>query len=106
MNIEEYRARATKAEQVNAELKRQLDMKPKYSGFVTAVYNTLKMTRDTPNNQVIQKIKQLMVNKDLYAAGSSDRRDMNQEKKKSFEEGRKQGLLDAIEKIKKESNAL
>ncbi|WAK44998.1 hypothetical protein Fifi067_00078 [Erwinia phage Fifi067] len=96
----DYRARATKAEQANAELSAALSRRPKHDAFVEQIKVMLKLDKACPYNQVIQKIKQLTVNQELYAAGSNDRRDLNQEKKLSFEEGRKQGLLDAIEKIK------
>lgn len=97
---DDYRARATKAEQENAVLRKQL-AKPKYAGLQKTVTEMLRLPIDAPINEIARCIKYLRDNHDLYKAGSEMRKLNNEEKKQLIEEGKKQGIAEAIANLRK-----
>lgn len=101
MSYIDYRARATQAEQENARLREQLNKPQKYAGLQKTITEMLKLPADAPLNEIVRVVRYLRDNKELYESGANDRKDLNQEKIKSFEEGRKQGIHDAVNLLKK-----
>lgn len=100
INID-YRARATQAEQENARLRNQLNKPPKYAGLQKTITEMLKLPADAPLNEIVRVVRYLRDNKELYESAVSKRKNINQEKIKSFEDGRKQGVEDAINLLKR-----
>lgn len=100
VNID-YRTRATRAEQENARLRECLNKPPKYAGLQKTITEMLKLPVDAPLNEIVRVIRYLRDNKELYEAGVSERKYLYQEKTKSFEEGRRQGIQDAIDILKR-----
>lgn len=103
VNID-YRARATQAEQENARLRERLNKPEKYAGLQKIITEMLKLPSDAPLNEIVRVVRYLRDNKELYENGASERKILNQEKIKSFSEGRKQGINDAINILKGKLN--
>lgn len=99
----DYRARATQAEQENARLREELAKKPNFKWFLDQVYDMLKIPKSAPVNDVVQKIKTLRDNQELYRsdAAKDRRREEKQAENKIFTEGRKCGIMESVEALRK-----
>lgn len=97
---DDYRARATRAEQENARLREQLAKPPKYAGLQKTVTEMLKLPPDATVNEIASVLKCLRDNKDLYEAGREHRQLTNEEKVSLVEVGRKEGIAQAIEALR------
>lgn len=97
---DDYRKRATQAEQENARLREQLAKPPKYAGLQKTVTEMLKLPADTPVNEIARVLKYLRDNKELYEAGREHRQITSEEKVSLVEVGRKEGIKQAIEALR------
>ena len=91
-----YRERATKAEQENARLREELAKKPNFKWFLDQVRAMVKLPSDATPNQVVQQIKSLRDNKDLYVSYAPDRKRTEEEERGIFARGREAGRNDAV----------
>ena len=104
INLEEsdkdgnYRARATKAEQENADLRKRLE-KPKYAGLQKTVTEMLKLPIDAPVNEIAQVLKYLRDNKELYEAGREARALTGKERQEILDTGVAAGKQIVIDKL-------
>lgn len=97
----DYRARATKAEQENARLREELAKKPNFEWFVEQIYAMLKVKRSVTINNVIQQVKVLRDNQDMYRSASSvvARKDAKAHDAEILAKGRRIGMRDAADII-------
>lgn len=91
-----YRERATKAEQENARLRAELAKKPNFKWFLDQVRAMVKLPSDATPNQVVQQVKSLRDNKDLYISYTPDRKRTEEEEREIFARGREAGRNDAL----------
>ena len=94
-----YRERATKAEQENARLREQLAKPEKYAGLQKVVTEMLHLPIDTPQNEIVQVIKYLRNNKDLYEAGREARVLTGKERQEILDAGVAAGKQIVIDKL-------
>lgn len=104
--VDDYRARATRAEQENARLREQLKRKPNFGWFRDQVKKMLGFPPEATDNQVIQKVKVLRDNQELYRASAEPRKASRKEIEdallKAEEAGRIKGFEEAIALLKRE----
>lgn len=93
-----YRARATKAEQENAELRKKV-AHPPYKGLQTTVTQMLKLPIDAPLNEIANTLKWLRDNKDLYEAGREARAVTAKERQEILDAGVAAGKQIVIDKL-------
>ncbi len=94
-NNVDYRARAAQAEQLNAELRNQLAIRPKHDAFIEQIKDILNLNKDCSYNAIIQKIKTLLTNQSLYKEGAELRKLLNEERASLIKEGKREGLIEA-----------
>lgn len=93
-----YRARATKAEQENADLRNKV-AHPPYKGLQTTVTQMLKLPVDAPLNEIANTLKWLRDNKDLYEAGREARALTGKERQEILDTGVAAGKQIVIDKL-------
>lgn len=93
-----YRARATKAEQENADLRNKV-AHPPYKGLQTTVTQMLKLPADAPLNEIANTLKWLRDNKDLYEAGREARALTGKERQEILDTGVAAGKQIVIDKL-------
>lgn len=93
-----YRARATKAEQENADLRNKV-AHPPYKGLQTTVTQMLKLPADAPLNEIANTLKWLRDNKDLYEAGHEARALTGKERQEILDTGVAAGKQIVIDKL-------
>lgn len=98
-NAENYRARATKAEQENALLRAELAKKPKGYGLHKTLVEMLKLGETAQPNQIIQKVKMLRDNQELYKQGAGPRQLTKEEKASLIQVGYNEGLTAAVQAL-------
>lgn len=96
---DDYRARATRAEQENARLREQLAKKPKYAGLQKTVTEMLKLPPDAPVNEIARVLKYLRDNKELYEAGREHREITQEQERVIFDRGRKHGKSEILKML-------
>ena len=97
--MNDYRKRATQAEQENARLREQLAKPEKYAGLQKVVTEMLHLPIDTPQNEILQVIKYLRNNKDLYEAGREARALTGKERQEILDAGVAAGKQIVIDKL-------
>lgn len=95
---EPYRARATKAEQENADLRNKV-AHPPYKGLQTTVTQMLKLPIDAPLNEIANTLKWLRDNKDLYEQGREARAVSAKERQEILDTGVAAGKQIVIDKL-------
>lgn len=105
---QDYRARATKAEQENARLREELARKPNFKWFLDQVRGMLKMPASCSTNDIVQKIKVLRDNQELYKSPEAvaARRDAKAHDDGVFGRGRKQGIAESMDALSKLRGAI
>lgn len=93
-----YRARATKAEQENVDLRNKV-AHPPYKGLQTTVTQMLKLPADAPLNEIANTLKWLRDNKDLYEAGREARALTAKERQEILDTGVAAGKQIVIDKL-------
>uniref|UniRef100_A0AAU8EEQ2 Uncharacterized protein n=1 Tax=Klebsiella phage vB_Kpn2-P2 TaxID=3230849 RepID=A0AAU8EEQ2_9VIRU len=93
-----YRARATKAEQENADLRNKI-AHPPYKGLQTTVTQMLKLPANAPLNEIANTLKWLRDNKDLYEAGREARALTAKERQEILDIGVAAGKQIVIDKL-------
>lgn len=96
--MNEYRKRATQAEQENARLRDQLS-RPKYAGLQKTVTEMLKLPIDAPLNEIARVLKYLRDNKDLYEEGRGARVITGKERQEIMETGVQTGKQIVMDRI-------
>lgn len=97
--MNDYRKRATKAEQENARLREQLARPAKYAGLQKVVTEMLHLPIDTPQNEIVQVLKYLRDNKELYEAGREARALTGKERQEILDTGVAAGKQIVIDKL-------
>lgn len=97
--MNDYRKRATQAEQENARLREQLARPAKYAGLQKVVTEMLHLPIDTPQNEIVQVLKYLRDNKELYEAGREVRAVTAKERQEILDTGVAAGKQIVIDKL-------
>lgn len=97
--MNDYRKRATQAEQENARLREQLAKPAKYAGLQKLVTEMLHLPIDTPQNEIAQVLKYLRDNKELYEAGREARALTGKERQEILDTGVAAGKQIVIDKL-------
>ena len=93
---DDYRARATKAEQENAHLREKLKTRPKHESLVNQLKDMLGLGHDVSANHLVQKIKILRDNQELYQSQKPERKRTRAEEQALINEGIKIGRAKSI----------
>lgn len=96
---DDYRARATRAEQENARLREQLAKPTKYAGLQKTVTEMLKLPSDATVNEIACVLKYLRDNKELYEAGREARAITGKERQEILDTGVAAGKQIVIDKL-------